>query len=171
MAVEESKCLTSLSLNELIGNLKVQEMIIKEDFEIVKAKGKRKSLDLKAKKESSDEESSTSKSEDEEYAIAVRDFTKFFKRRGSEEDDEKAKDETCLVAQASSEVCSESSYFSDENSSIDDFILDSRKIATMLLYACDAVSTLVLKSFRRDIMVVIHPQGWRRIVGDVDKRK
>ncbi|GKB48532.1 hypothetical protein Tco_0899285 [Tanacetum coccineum] len=36
----------------------------------------------KAKKESSDEECSTSGSEDEEYAMAVRDFKKFFKRRG-----------------------------------------------------------------------------------------
>ncbi|GKE85275.1 zf-CCHC domain-containing protein, partial [Tanacetum coccineum] len=33
-----------------------------------------------AKKESSDEECSTSESEDEEYAMAVRDFKKFFKR-------------------------------------------------------------------------------------------
>ncbi|GJZ86289.1 zf-CCHC domain-containing protein [Tanacetum coccineum] len=124
--IEESKDLKSLSLNELIGNLK------------------------------------TSGSEDEEYTMAVRDFKKFFKRRGrfvrqplndkktfqrirddksgksdrkcfrcgdpnhlirecpkppkdknqrafvggswsdsSEEDDEKAKDETCLIAQAS----------------------------------------------------------------------
>ncbi|GJW64776.1 hypothetical protein Tco_0116660 [Tanacetum coccineum] len=142
------------------------------------------SVDL-AKKESSDEECSTSGSEDEEYAMAVRDFKKLFKRRGrfvrqpwndkktfqrrrddkngksdrkcfrcgdpnyiigeypkplkdknqrafvggslsdsGEEDDEKVKDETCLVAHASSEVCSESSYFSDENSSIDDLALD-----------------------------------------------
>ncbi|GJY30283.1 hypothetical protein Tco_0413778, partial [Tanacetum coccineum] len=41
-----------------------------------------RSLALKAKKEFSDEESSTSDSEDEEYAMAVRDFKKFFKRRG-----------------------------------------------------------------------------------------
>ncbi|GKA84572.1 hypothetical protein Tco_0806167 [Tanacetum coccineum] len=33
--IEESKDLTSLSLNELIGNLKVHEMIIKKDSEIV----------------------------------------------------------------------------------------------------------------------------------------
>ncbi|GJR01382.1 alpha/beta hydrolases superfamily protein [Tanacetum coccineum] len=95
---------------------------------------------FKAKKESSDEECSTSGSEDKEYAMAVKDFKKFFKRRGdrkcfrcgdpnhlieecpkspkdknqrafiggswsdsSKEDDEKVKDETCLVAQASSE--------------------------------------------------------------------
>ncbi|GKD23577.1 hypothetical protein Tco_1225280, partial [Tanacetum coccineum] len=35
-----------------------------------------------------------------------------------EEDDEKAKVKTCLVAQALNKVCSDSSYFSDENSSI-----------------------------------------------------
>ncbi|GJS29998.1 hypothetical protein Tco_0490618 [Tanacetum coccineum] len=133
-SIEESKDLTSLSLDELIGNLKVHEMIIKKDSEIVKAKGERKSLALKAKKESSNEECSNSKSEDEEYAIAVRDF----KRRGSvldaviqiislenvqnhqktrtiafvegswsdngEKDDEKTKDKTCLVAQASNEL-------------------------------------------------------------------
>ncbi|GKB54410.1 zf-CCHC domain-containing protein [Tanacetum coccineum] len=80
--IEESKDLTSLSLDELIRNLKVHKMIIKKDFEIVKAKFERKSIDLKAKKESSDEECLTSRSEDEEYAMAVRDFKKFFKRRG-----------------------------------------------------------------------------------------
>ncbi|GKC26069.1 zf-CCHC domain-containing protein [Tanacetum coccineum] len=185
-AIEKSKDLTSLSLVELIGNLKVHKMIIKKDSKIVKAKGERKSLALKAKKESSDEECLTFGSEDEEYAMAVRDFKKFFKRRGrfvrqprnekktfqrnrddkngksdrkcfrcgdpnnlirecpklpkdknqrafvrgswsdsGEEDDEKAKDETCLVAQASNEVCSDSSYFSDENSSIDDLALEN----------------------------------------------
>ncbi|GKC59291.1 hypothetical protein Tco_1086889, partial [Tanacetum coccineum] len=126
--IKESKDLTSLSLHEFIRNLKVHEMIIKKDSEIVKAKGERKSLDLKAKKESSDEESLTSVSEDEEYAMAVRDIKNFFKRRGSdsgEEDDEKAKDETCLMAQAFSVVHSEPSYFSDENSLVDDIILDS----------------------------------------------
>ncbi|GKG46283.1 hypothetical protein Tco_0501129, partial [Tanacetum coccineum] len=57
-------------------------MIITKDSEIVKAKVKRKSLALKARKESSDEECLTSGSEDEEYDMAVRDFKKFFKRRG-----------------------------------------------------------------------------------------
>ncbi|GJW56960.1 retrovirus-related pol polyprotein from transposon TNT 1-94 [Tanacetum coccineum] len=95
-------------------------MIIKKDYEIVKAKGERKSLALKAKKDYSDEECSTSGSENKEYVMAVKDFKKFFKRRGrftrtkehssdwtdsGEEDDEKAKDETCLVAQASNKIC------------------------------------------------------------------
>ncbi|GJZ57504.1 zf-CCHC domain-containing protein, partial [Tanacetum coccineum] len=184
--IEESKDLTSLSLDEHIGNLKVHEIIIKKDSEIVKEKGERKSLALKAKKESGDEECSTPRSEDKEYAMAVRHFKKFFKRRGrfvrqprnnkktfqrscddkngksdrkcfrcgdpnhligeclkppkdknqrafvggswsdsGEEDDEKVNNETCLVAQASSEVCSESSYFSYENSWIDDLVLDN----------------------------------------------
>ncbi|GJZ88775.1 retrovirus-related pol polyprotein from transposon TNT 1-94 [Tanacetum coccineum] len=43
----------------------------------------------------------------------------------SDEDDEKVNNETCLVAQASSEVYFESSYFSNENSSIDDLILEN----------------------------------------------
>ncbi|GJY57995.1 zf-CCHC domain-containing protein [Tanacetum coccineum] len=48
--IEESKELTSLSLDELIENLKVHEMIIKKDSKVVKAKVERKSLALKAKK-------------------------------------------------------------------------------------------------------------------------
>ncbi|GJY70207.1 hypothetical protein Tco_0473910 [Tanacetum coccineum] len=148
--IEESKRPNNTVLDELIGNLKVHEMIIKKDSEIVKAKGERKSLTLKAKKESSDEECSTFESEDEEYAMAVKDFKKCGDPNhligecpkppkdknqrtfvggswsdNGEEDDEKVKDETCLMAQASNEVLSESCYFSDENSSIDDLVLDN----------------------------------------------
>ncbi|GJW74174.1 zf-CCHC domain-containing protein, partial [Tanacetum coccineum] len=52
-----------------------------------------------------------------------------------EEDDDKVNNEKCLVAQVSSEVCSESSYFSDENSSIDDLILENKydKLSKMSL--------------------------------------
>nr|GEV31418.1 serine/threonine protein kinase SRPK1 [Tanacetum cinerariifolium] len=81
-ANEELKDLTLLSLDECIENLKVHEMIIKKDSKLVKDKGERKSIALKAKKESSDGECSTSESKDEEYAMAVKDFKKFFKRRG-----------------------------------------------------------------------------------------
>ncbi|GKB57464.1 hypothetical protein Tco_0913650 [Tanacetum coccineum] len=72
-AIEESKDLTSLSLDELIGNLKVYEVIIKNDSEMVKGKREQnRSLALKAKKESSDEDSSTFDSEDEEYAMVAK---------------------------------------------------------------------------------------------------
>ncbi|GKB03266.1 hypothetical protein Tco_0831355 [Tanacetum coccineum] len=67
MAIEESKDLTSLSLDELIGNLKVYEVIIKKDSEMVKGKRElNRSFALKVKKDSSDADSSTSDSEDEE---------------------------------------------------------------------------------------------------------
>ncbi|GJX45230.1 zf-CCHC domain-containing protein [Tanacetum coccineum] len=56
--------LSSLALDELIDKLKVHE------------------LALKAKNESSDDETSTSGSDDEEYAMAIRNFKKFFKRKG-----------------------------------------------------------------------------------------
>ncbi|GJV06278.1 reverse transcriptase domain-containing protein [Tanacetum coccineum] len=186
-AIEESKDLTSLSLDELIGNLKVYEVIIKKDSEMVKGKREQnRSLALKAKKESSDEDSSTSDSEDEEYAMAVRDFKKFFKRRGrfvrqphderkssqrskddkngkgerkcfkcgdpnhligecpklsrnynqrafvggswsdsDEDEEERTKDEKCLMAKASNEVLSETEFFSDDHSSLDEKDLDS----------------------------------------------
>nr|GEX28310.1 transposase, Ptta/En/Spm, transposase, Tnp1/En/Spm-like protein [Tanacetum cinerariifolium] len=55
----------------------------KKDSKMVKGKGEQnRSLVLKAKMESSDEDSSTSDSEDEEYAMPVKEFKKFFKRRG-----------------------------------------------------------------------------------------
>ncbi|GKB37864.1 zf-CCHC domain-containing protein [Tanacetum coccineum] len=82
-AIEESKNLTTLSLDELIGNVKVYEGVIKKDSETIKSKREQcRSIALKARKKSSDDDSSTSDSEDEEYAMAVRDFKKFFKRRG-----------------------------------------------------------------------------------------
>ncbi|GKA92852.1 hypothetical protein Tco_0814777 [Tanacetum coccineum] len=63
-AIEEFKDLSTLPLDELIGNLKY------------------KSLALKARKDLSEKEATSSDSNDEEYAMAVRDFKKFFKRRG-----------------------------------------------------------------------------------------
>nr|GEY22834.1 zf-CCHC domain-containing protein/UBN2 domain-containing protein [Tanacetum cinerariifolium] len=82
-AIEELKDLTLLPLDEHIGNMKIYEVKIKRDSKMVKGtKEQSRSLALKAKKKSSDEESLTSDSEDEEYAMAVRDFKKFFKRQG-----------------------------------------------------------------------------------------
>ncbi|GJX44066.1 putative reverse transcriptase domain-containing protein [Tanacetum coccineum] len=133
-----------------------------------------------------DEDSLTFDSEDEEYAMAVRDFKKFFKRRGrfvrqphderkssqrskddkngkgerkcfkcgdpnhligecpklsrnynqrafvggswsdsDEDEEERTKDEKCLMAKASNEVLSETEFFSDDHSSLDEKDLDS----------------------------------------------
>ncbi|GJR31521.1 retrovirus-related pol polyprotein from transposon TNT 1-94 [Tanacetum coccineum] len=174
--IEESKNLTTLPLDELIGNLKVYEEVIKKDFETVKGKKEQsRSLALKVKKEVSDDDSSSSDSEDEEYAMAVKEFKKIFKRRGrfvrqprgdrktfqrsrndgygkserkcfrcgdpnhligecskppknndqrafiggawsdnGEDEVEKTKDETCLVAQAPDEICLGINLESDE---------------------------------------------------------
>nr|GEW55128.1 reverse transcriptase domain-containing protein [Tanacetum cinerariifolium] len=159
----------------------------KNDSEMVKGKKEQnRSLALKAKKESSDEDSSTFDSEDKEYAMAVSDFKKFFKRRGrfvrqphdernvsqrnkddknskdkskcfkcgdsnhligecpklsrsynhrafvggswgdsDEDEEEKTKDEKCLMAKASNEVFSETEFFSDDQSSLDEKVLDN----------------------------------------------
>ncbi|GJX15032.1 hypothetical protein Tco_0206790 [Tanacetum coccineum] len=149
-AIEESKDLTSLSLDELIGNLKVYEVIIKNDSEMVKGKREQnRSLSLKAKKESSDEDSLNSDVKTKEYAMAVRDFKKFSKDEedlecsklirnhnqrayvggswsdSDEEGEEKTKDEKCLMAKASNKVSFETEFCSDDLSSLDEKDLDS----------------------------------------------
>ncbi|GJV59106.1 zf-CCHC domain-containing protein [Tanacetum coccineum] len=81
--IEELKDLLSLAIDELIGNLKVHEVVMEKDSEIYRGKKERvKSIALKSKKESSDDETSTSGSDDEEYVLAVRNFKKFFRRKG-----------------------------------------------------------------------------------------
>ncbi|GKD11150.1 hypothetical protein Tco_1190835 [Tanacetum coccineum] len=81
--IKESKDLSTLPLDELIGNLKVYEVVLEKDLEISKSKKEKyKSLALKARKVLSEEEATSSDSDDEEYATAVRDFKKFFRRKG-----------------------------------------------------------------------------------------
>ncbi|GKF88742.1 zf-CCHC domain-containing protein [Tanacetum coccineum] len=80
-AIEESK--DSLSLDELIDNLKVCEVVLEKDLEVSKNKKvKYKSLALKARQVLSEEDASSSNNNDEEYAMAVRNFKNFFRRRG-----------------------------------------------------------------------------------------
>ncbi|GJY59755.1 retrovirus-related pol polyprotein from transposon TNT 1-94 [Tanacetum coccineum] len=113
------------------GNLGV--IATKIEYETAKGKKEQsRSLALKVKKEVSDGDNSSFDSEDEEYAMAVKEFNKFFKRRGGfvrqprgdrktfqrsrndgygawsdnrEDEVEKTKDETCLVTQAPDEIC------------------------------------------------------------------
>ncbi|GJT67480.1 retrovirus-related pol polyprotein from transposon TNT 1-94 [Tanacetum coccineum] len=132
----ELKDLTSLSLDELIGNLKVHEMIIKKDSEIVKAKVidfkkffKRRGRfvrqprnDKKTFQRSRDDKHGKSERKcfrcgDPNHLIGEcpkptrdknqRAFVGGSSSDSGEENDEKIQDETCLVAQAPNEVCSE----------------------------------------------------------------
>ncbi|GJV65415.1 putative reverse transcriptase domain-containing protein [Tanacetum coccineum] len=81
--IEESKDCHQYALDELIGNLKVHEVVMEKDFEYYRGKKEKvKSIALKAKKESIDDETLTSRSDDVEYAMAVRNFKKFFRRKG-----------------------------------------------------------------------------------------
>ncbi|GJS12091.1 retrovirus-related pol polyprotein from transposon TNT 1-94 [Tanacetum coccineum] len=96
---------STLPLDELIGNLKVYEVVLEKDSEISKSKKEKyKPLALKARKVLSEEEASSSDSEDEEYAMAVRDFKKFFRRRGNDSEDDSKKVEICLMALDNNEV-------------------------------------------------------------------
>ncbi|GJY83224.1 hypothetical protein Tco_0496600 [Tanacetum coccineum] len=133
-AIEESKDLSTLHLDELISNLKLCEVVLEKDFEASKnKKAKYKSLALKAKKMSSDEETSFSDSEDEEYAMAVfrkakddkSDQKAFFRGTwiDSDEEEDLKKDEICLMAHDLNEVHSDTIYYS--NSSLDDETLQN----------------------------------------------
>nr|GEY49362.1 UBN2 domain-containing protein [Tanacetum cinerariifolium] len=69
-AIEESKDLSTLPLDKLIGNLKVYEVVLEKESEISKSKKEKyKSLALKARKVLS-EEASSSDNDDEEYTMA-----------------------------------------------------------------------------------------------------
>ncbi|GJZ74026.1 zf-CCHC domain-containing protein [Tanacetum coccineum] len=173
--IEESKDLSSLALDELIGNLKLRK--------------------------NSDDETLTSGSDDEEYAMAVRNFKKFFRRKGkffrqpreenksfrqryekkgksdrkcfrcgdpnhligdcpkpsrnkdqkafiggswsdSENDaKDKTNDETCLMAQSSNKVTLNSSYYSDNASSLEN---DSMQIEY------DSLCEIILKIINKN---------------------
>lgn len=87
-AIDEAKDFEKLTLDELVGNLKVHEAILEKDEEIEKLKKEKyKSIALKAKKSfepPSDEEKDDDSFEgdDEEMACMVRNFKKFFRRGG-----------------------------------------------------------------------------------------
>nr|GEV25617.1 UBN2 domain-containing protein [Tanacetum cinerariifolium] len=135
-AIEESKDLTSLSLDELIGNLKVYEVTIKKDSEMVKGKREQnRSLALKAKRKSSDVDSSTP---DRSWSDSDVD------------EEENTKDKKCLMAKASNEVLSETEFFSDDQSSLDEKELDSDKHALSNRCVVDRVMRpLALKQTRK----------------------
>ncbi|GJS16250.1 zf-CCHC domain-containing protein, partial [Tanacetum coccineum] len=136
-AIEESKDLSKLSLDELVGNLKVYEVVHEKDLEIAKnKKEKYKSLALKARQVLSDEDASSSDNNDEEYAMVedkkedrrcfkcsdpnhfISDCPKnsfgdqkaFVVGSWSNSRDESKKEEICLMAH-SNEVLSDTLYY------------------------------------------------------------
>ncbi|GJR58503.1 hypothetical protein Tco_1500665 [Tanacetum coccineum] len=81
---------------------------MEKDFEIYRGKKERvKSIALKAKKDSSDDETSTSEAMTKNMPWPENDA------------EDKTNDETCLMAQSSNEVTLNSSYHSDDASSLD----------------------------------------------------
>ncbi|GJT40341.1 hypothetical protein Tco_0940206 [Tanacetum coccineum] len=140
-AIEESKNPTTLSLDELIGNLKVYEEVIKKDFETVKGEKEQSiSLALKVKIEVSDEDSLSSDGEDEKCGDpnhligecskspkknAQRAFIGGSWSDSDEDEEERTKDKKHFMAKASNEALSETEYFSDNQSSLDKNDLDS----------------------------------------------
>ncbi|GJV32754.1 hypothetical protein Tco_1393154 [Tanacetum coccineum] len=107
--------LSTLALDELIGNLKVYEVILEKDSEISKSKKEKyKSLALKARKVLSEEEASSSDNEDEEYVMAIKEDKKEKEDRSDSEDDSK-KEEICLMALDNNEVLSDTPYYSSSS--------------------------------------------------------
>ncbi|GJX03998.1 retrovirus-related pol polyprotein from transposon TNT 1-94 [Tanacetum coccineum] len=96
--IEESKYLTSLSLYELIGKLKVHELIIKKDSEIVKGKGERGSLALKLKR-------NLVMKKVRLLEVKTKNTPWRLETSRSSSREEVGKVKTCLMAQASSEIC------------------------------------------------------------------
>ncbi|GKB49949.1 hypothetical protein Tco_0900702, partial [Tanacetum coccineum] len=138
--IEESKDLSTLPLDELIGNLKVYEVVLKKDLEISKnKKEKYKSLALKARKVLSEEEATSSNSNDEEYAMAEKDDRRCFKCGDpnqfindypkdsfsdqkafvvgcwSDSEDDSKMEEICLMALDNNEVLSDTLYYSSSS--------------------------------------------------------
>ncbi|GKA34744.1 hypothetical protein Tco_0721173, partial [Tanacetum coccineum] len=74
-SIEESKDLSTLPLDELIGNLKVYEVLLEKDLEISKnKKEKYKSLALKARKVLSEAEATSSDSNDDRSTGVLKSF-------------------------------------------------------------------------------------------------
>ncbi|GKB70118.1 retrovirus-related pol polyprotein from transposon TNT 1-94 [Tanacetum coccineum] len=124
-AIEELKDLASLSLDELVGNLKFHEMIIKKDSEIKFFKRRGRFVRQPRNDKRRFKEAETKRTEkvkgnvlDAEIQIILLENAQNHRRTRTKEHSlkvlgviamkkimKKAKDETCLMAQASNEIC------------------------------------------------------------------
>nr|GEV68201.1 retrovirus-related Pol polyprotein from transposon TNT 1-94 [Tanacetum cinerariifolium] len=159
VAIEESKDLSTLPLDELIGNLKVYEVVLEKDLKASKIKKEKyKSLDLKASKVSSDEEESCSDS-DEEYPMAGKEERRCFKCgdpnhfisdcpkhsindqnafvkgcwSDSKEEDDSKKDEICLMELDNNKVLSDTLYYSSSASDSESLQINTTSYAKLVL--------------------------------------
>ncbi|XP_071688755.1 uncharacterized protein [Rutidosis leptorrhynchoides] len=86
-AIDESKDLEKLTLDELMGNLKVHEVILEKDEEADKIKKEKfKSIALKAKANEEceyDDDDDDILNDSEQLAFIVRSFKKFYRRPGN----------------------------------------------------------------------------------------
>ncbi|GJR43468.1 hypothetical protein Tco_1311571 [Tanacetum coccineum] len=103
---EESKDLSTLSLDELIGNLKVYEIVLEKDPEISKSKKEKyKSLALKARKSQ----------------VMKKDLVKIAMMKSmpwrcwSDSEEDTKKEEICLMAHDTNEVLSDTLYYSSSS--------------------------------------------------------
>ncbi|GJX75865.1 zf-CCHC domain-containing protein [Tanacetum coccineum] len=122
MAIEESKDLSSLALDELIGNLKVHKVVMEKDSKIYKGKKERVKQPREEKKSFRQRDEKKGKSDrkcfrcgDPNHLIGDcpkpprnKDQKAFIGGSWSNsenEADDKTNDETCLMDQSSNEVC------------------------------------------------------------------
>ncbi|GKD54633.1 zf-CCHC domain-containing protein [Tanacetum coccineum] len=138
MTIEESKDLSTLPLDELIGNLKVYEVVLEKDSEASKVKKENyKSLALKARKVSSDEKEflenkGREEGKDDRRCFKcgdpnhfISDCTKhsFNDQKAfvggcwseSDKEDESKRDEICLMALDNNEVLFDTLYYSSSS--------------------------------------------------------
>ncbi|GJZ08654.1 zf-CCHC domain-containing protein [Tanacetum coccineum] len=129
-SLKESKDLSSLALDDLIGNLKVHEVIMEKDFEIYKGKKEREEVILKKDDKKGKCDRKCLRCSDPNHLIGKcpkpsrnKDQKAFVAGSWSDsenEDGDKTNEETCLMAQSSNEVTLDSSFYSDNVSSLDD---------------------------------------------------
>ncbi|GJX10350.1 hypothetical protein Tco_0200209 [Tanacetum coccineum] len=109
MTIEEAKDLATLSLDELISNLKVYELIlVNDDVAYYTTKENVKSLALKAKvigEQNSDDSDRVIDSEEAAKMVLEIEAPKFKTKADSEDDNEPQQDAICLMVIDSQEVC------------------------------------------------------------------
>nr|GEV16309.1 retrovirus-related Pol polyprotein from transposon TNT 1-94 [Tanacetum cinerariifolium] len=144
-AIEDSKDLTSLSLDELIGNLKAKKESSEKSVRLLEVKTESTPWCRDDKNSKSDRK--CFRCDDLNHLIGEcpkpskdknqRAFIRGSWSDSSDEDDEKVKNETCLIAQASNET----RFLKDKTKAFNQFKIFSKKIQNQL--GCTIVSIII----------------------------